>query len=136
MKRVISVLCCCVLFNNVFSQTIDSLIIKARLASLKSSVVFDYNEEVTKYLVPLLANENNSTADMIYEANKFLPYVENVVKDKKMPHALTYLPYVITHYINEHNPDDGKVGIWYMPYAVARKYDLHPQSLLWIIWLI
>ncbi len=128
MKRVICVLWCLILAGNIFSQSVDTLIIKSRLTSLKSSVALVYNEEMQKYLGPLLANQNNRTAEMIYEANKYLPYVEQVVKDKKMPHALTYLPYVITGYINERNTNDGKVGIWNMPYAVARKYDLLMNS--------
>jgi membrane-bound lytic murein transglycosylase D len=128
MKRVLSVLWCFVFASNIFGQSSDSTIIKTRLASLKSSVALVYNEDLMKYLTPLLANQNNRTADMIYEVNKYLPYVEQVVNEKKMPHALTYLPYVITGYINEHNTDDGKVGIWNMPYAVARKYDLLMNS--------
>lgn len=128
MKRVLVVLVACFLISRIYSQNIDSVVIKNRLASLKSSVALTYNEDMLQYLKPLLANENHRTSDMIYEAKKYLPYVEKMVKDKKMPHALCYLPYVITGYINEHNPDDGKVGIWNMPYAVARKYDLLMNS--------
>jgi len=110
------------------SQVYDSVLIKTRLLSLKSSVILSYNPEMMKYLIPLLQNENNKTSELIYECNKYLPFVEKVVNDKRLPHVLTYLPYVITGYINENNPDDGKVGIWNLPYAVARKYDLLMNS--------
>ncbi|MCX6188905.1 MAG: LysM peptidoglycan-binding domain-containing protein [Bacteroidetes bacterium] len=128
MKRVISVLGLCFFVVGVFAQTSDSTIIKTRLGSLKSSVPLKYTTEMWQYLSPLIANQNNRTADMIFEARKFLPYIENVVKEKKMPHALTYLPYVVTGYVNEHNPDDGRIGVWNLPYAVARKYDLLMNS--------
>jgi membrane-bound lytic murein transglycosylase D len=128
MKRVIGVLIFSIMFVVANAQTIDSFVVKSRLAILKSSVTLNYNQDMLQYLMPLLANQNNRTADMIYEANKYLPYVEKVVMEKKMPHALTYLPYVVNGYVNEHNHDDGRVGIWNMPYAVARKYDLIMNS--------
>jgi membrane-bound lytic murein transglycosylase D len=128
MKNILAIFCSCFLFLYSNSQTIDSVLVKTRLASLKSSVPLVYNEEMLGYLRPLLANTNNRTSDIIYQSNVFLPYVESVVKAKKMPHALTYLPYVITRYMNESNADDGKVGVWNLPYAVARKYDLIMNS--------
>ncbi len=128
MKRVLSVLGFCLSMVSLFGQANDSSVIKTRLASLKSSVALEYNREMWQYLSPLLANQNHRTSDMIYEVNKFLPYVERIVKDKKMPHVLAYLPYVITGYVNEHNPDDGRVGVWNLPYAVARKYDVLMNS--------
>ena len=71
MKRVLVVLVACFLISRIYSQNIDSVVIKNRLASLKSSVALTYNEDMLQYLKPLLANENHRTSDMIYEAKKY-----------------------------------------------------------------
>ncbi len=128
MKRVFVILIFCICIGKAYGTQVDTFLIKTRLAGLKSSISMDFNEDMLRFLIPLLENNDNKSSDLIYQASKYLPYIEKVVKEKKMPHVLCYLPYVITRYVNESNANDGRVGIWNMPYTVARKYDLIMNS--------
>ena len=105
-------------------QSADTALIQKRLTSLHSTIPLKLNYEARMYIGQMLGNENNRTGDAIAAANEYLPYVKAVITKKKAPAMLAYLPYVLTGYVNERNASDGKVGIWGMPYAVARKYDL------------
>ncbi len=116
--------------SHVSAQSPDTALIQKRLASLHSSIPLKLTYEARMYIGQMLSNENNKTGDAVSAANDYLPYVKSVITRKKAPAMLAYLPYVMTGYVNERNASDGKVGIWGMPYAVARKYDLVLNSFI------
>lgn len=122
LKHIFLLLVSIVTLPLLANGKIDSALVSKKLNSVEGGF-YKVNSNIVNTIEKQLFVDKTKTEELLTRSTFLLPIVSKEINSSHLPAALQYLPAAVSGF-NKFNITERGVGIWNLPYIIARKYGL------------